>query len=33
VIAVEDVKRSIAKVTASGGKVLGDPMEIPSVGQ
>jgi predicted enzyme related to lactoylglutathione lyase len=33
VIAVDDVKRAMAKVTASGGKVLGDPMEIPGVGQ
>jgi hypothetical protein len=30
---VDDVKRSMAKVTASGGKVLGEPMEIPGVGQ
>jgi uncharacterized protein len=33
VIAVNDVKRAMAKVTASGGKVLGEPMEIPGVGQ
>lgn len=33
VIAVDDVKRAMAKVTASGGKVLGEPMEIPGVGQ
>jgi len=33
VIAVDDVKRAAAKVTAAGGKVLGDPMEIPGVGQ
>jgi len=32
VIAVDDVKRAAAKVTAAGGKVLGDPMEIPGVG-
>jgi predicted enzyme related to lactoylglutathione lyase len=33
VIAVDDVKRAAAKVTAAGGRVLGDPMEIPGVGQ
>jgi uncharacterized protein len=33
VIAVDDIKQSIKKVTAGGGKVLGDPMEIPGVGQ
>ena len=33
VIAVDDVKRSTAKITAAGGKVLGEPMEIPGVGQ
>jgi len=33
VIAVDDVKRAMATVTASGGKVLGEPMEIPGVGQ
>ena len=33
VIAVDDVKRAMAKVAASGGKVLGEPMEIPGVGQ
>jgi predicted enzyme related to lactoylglutathione lyase len=33
VIAVEDVKESIKKVTNAGGKVLGEPMEIPGVGQ
>lgn len=32
VIAVHDVKRAAAKVAAAGGKVLGDPMEIPGVG-
>ncbi len=32
VIAVDDVKRAAGKVTAAGGKVLGDPMEIPGVG-
>ncbi len=33
VIAVDDVKRSTQKVVAAGGKVLGEPMEIPGVGQ
>ena len=33
VIAVDDIKQAMQKVTASGGKVLGDPMEIPGVGQ
>ena len=33
VIAVDDVKRSAAKVTAAGGKMLGEPMEIPGVGR
>ena len=33
VIAVEDIKESVRKVTDAGGKVLGAPMEIPGVGQ
>ena len=33
VIAVDDVRRSMAKVTSAGGEVLGEPMEIPGVGQ
>jgi predicted enzyme related to lactoylglutathione lyase len=33
VIAVEDVKKSMKKVIDTGGKVLGEPMEIPGVGQ
>jgi predicted enzyme related to lactoylglutathione lyase len=33
VIAVDDIKKAMQKVTASGGKVLGDPMEIPGIGQ
>lgn len=33
VIAVEDIKTSVKKVTDAGGKVLGEPMEIPGVGQ
>jgi predicted enzyme related to lactoylglutathione lyase len=33
VIAVDDVNKSIKKVKDAGGKVLGEPMEIPNVGQ
>jgi predicted enzyme related to lactoylglutathione lyase len=33
VIAVEDVKGSMKKVLDAGGKVLGEPMVIPGVGQ
>ncbi len=33
VIAVDDMKESVKKVTDAGGKVLGEPMEIPGVGQ
>ena len=33
VIAVDDIKASIKKVSGAGGKVLGEPMEIPGVGQ
>ena len=33
VIAVDSLKRSIDKVTAAGGKVLGDPWDIPGVGK
>lgn len=33
VIAVDDVKKSSQKVAAAGGKVLGDPMDIPGVGK
>jgi hypothetical protein len=33
VIAVDDIKESMKKVTAAGGKVLGEPMEIPGIGQ
>ena len=32
VIAIDDIEESIRAVTDSGGKVLGEPMEIPSVG-
>ena len=33
VIAVEDIKKAMAKVTKTGGIVLGEPMEIPGVGK
>lgn len=33
VIAVSDISESMLKVTASGGKVLCEPMEIPGVGK
>ena len=33
VIAVDDIRASMKKVTSGGGKVLGEPMEIPGVGQ
>ncbi len=33
VIAVDDVKRSAEKAASAGGKVLGEPMEIPGVGR
>ena len=32
VIAVEDIKDSVRRVTDAGGKVLGEPLEIPGVG-
>ena len=32
VIGVGDIKAAMAKVTAAGGKVLGEPMDIPGVG-
>ena len=32
VIAVEDIRQQMMKVEKSGGKVLGEPMEIPGVG-
>ena len=32
VIAVDDIKRAMKKVTDAGGKVLGEPMEIPGYG-
>jgi len=33
VIAVDNIKDAMRKVTDAGGKVLGDPVEIPGVGQ
>jgi predicted enzyme related to lactoylglutathione lyase len=33
VIAVDDIKESLKNVAHAGGKVLGEPMEIPGVGQ
>ena len=33
VISVDDIKASVKDVTKAGGKVLGEPMEIPGVGQ
>ena len=33
VVAVDDINESMKKVMKAGGKVLGDPMEIPGVGQ
>ena len=33
VISVDDIRSSMKKVRDAGGKVLGDPMEIPGVGQ
>lgn len=32
VIAVTDIQEALKKVRAAGGKVLGEPMEIPGVG-
>ncbi|HEY3563913.1 MAG TPA: VOC family protein [Casimicrobiaceae bacterium] len=33
VIAVQDIRDAMKKVSGAGGKVLGEPMEIPGVGQ
>jgi uncharacterized protein len=33
VIAVNDVREAMRKITAAGGKLLGEPMEIPGIGQ
>lgn len=32
IISVDDIKASMKKVAEAGGKVLGEPMEIPGVG-
>jgi predicted enzyme related to lactoylglutathione lyase len=32
VIAVDDIKKAVRKVTEAGGQVLGEPMKIPGVG-
>jgi predicted enzyme related to lactoylglutathione lyase len=32
VIAVDDINKSMKKLTKAGGKVIGDPMEIPNFG-
>lgn len=32
VVSVDDIHESMKKVEAAGGKVLGEPMEIPTVG-
>jgi len=32
VIAVDDIKKHVKKVEEAGGKVLGEPMDIPGVG-
>lgn len=33
VIAVDDIRQAMKGVEAAGGKVLGEPMEIPGIGQ
>jgi uncharacterized protein len=33
VIAVDDIKQAVKKVASAGGGVLGEPMDIPDVGQ
>ena len=32
VIAVEDIRESLKKITEAGGKILGEPVEIPGIG-
>jgi predicted enzyme related to lactoylglutathione lyase len=32
VVAVEDIRESMRKVQSAGGRVLGEPMEIPGIG-
>jgi len=29
----DDIKQAIKKIAAAGGKVLGEPVEIPGIGQ
>jgi predicted enzyme related to lactoylglutathione lyase len=33
VIAVDDIKEAMKKVTNAGGKILGEPVPIPGIGQ
>ena len=33
VISVDDIKKGMKKVTDAGGKVLGEPVEIPGIGK
>jgi len=33
VIAVEDIEEAMKRVTEAGGKVLGEPMDIPGIGK
>ncbi len=33
VIAVDDIQKAMKRVSEAGGKVLGEPMEIPGIGQ
>ena len=33
VIAVDEIKEAMKKVASAGGKVLGEPVEIPGIGQ
>jgi len=33
VIGVDDVQEALAKIAAAGGALLGEPMEIPGIGQ
>jgi len=33
VIAVDDIEESIKEITKAGGSVLGEPVEIPGIGQ
>ena len=33
IIAVDNIKESIKKIRGAGGEILGEPMEIPGVGQ